>query len=392
MPLRWVAICVFALSSAVNFLDRQILSALAPTLMKEFHLTSANYGDVVFAFSIAYALAAPAAGWFLDRVGLRVGSSIAVACWSLAGIATGFTTSLRGLVACRTALGIAESAGIPGTGKASAVFLKPAERALGGAVSQAGLTLGGLTAPLLAEFMSALYGWRSAFLAAGAIGLAWIPLWLLVSRRIPQQSEAAAPPVPIQSILRSRKFWMLLLANVLQMPVYSLWVNWTTVFLVRQHGITQQMANAQFAWIPPLFATAGGLFGGWLSMHWAGRSGQVVNSRLRVFLLGVLLSTATAAVPSMPSPGWATAVICLSFFACVTASANLYALPLDLFGAARGGFTVSGLTCVYGLLQGIFASVAGRVIDSHGFGPVCLVAAAMPFASYAVLRGSLRER
>ena len=319
---------VFALSSALNFLDRQILAAAAPQIMQEFHLSGGDYGDVILAFSLAYAIAAPLAGWFIDRVGLTVGSTIAVASWSIAGIATGFSGSLRGLVSCRAALGIAEAAGIPGTGKASAMYLEPGERALGGAVSQAGLTVGGLAAPLLLEFMSARYGWRSAFAVAGALGFVWIPLWWLVSRRIPQQSVAtSAKPPSIGAVLVDRRFWILLAANVLLMSIYSLWVNWTTVFLVRVHGMSQHQANSQFAWIPPVFATAGGLFGGWLSLRWSAGTGRVVQSRLRVFLLGIVLCAVTALVPSMPNAALATVGICISFFACVAASANLYALP-----------------------------------------------------------------
>lgn len=389
MPLRWVAVMVFALSSALNFLDRQILAAAAPRLMEEFNLSSGDYGDVILAFSLAYAMAAPLAGWFIDRVGLNLGSTLAVGAWSLAGIFTGFSGTLGSLVACRTALGVAEGAGIPGSGKASAIYLAPGERALGSAVSQAGLTLGGLAAPLLVEFMSARYGWRSAFLAAGALGFVWIPLWWSVARRVPQQAGAQSKGLPMKELLADRRFWVLLAANVLLMSIYSLWVNWTTLFLVRQHGMSQYQANSSFAWIPPLFATAGGFFGGWLSLRWSSRGG-IVAARLRVFLVGVLLAAVTAVVPSLPNATLATAGICLSFFACVAASANLYALPIDLFGAGRAAFCVSGLTSVYGLLQGAFSAGAGRVIDSAGFQPVCIAAAILPVFGYLLLRWNLR--
>ena len=72
--LRWLAIAIFALANALNFMDRQILAALAPQLKQEFHITNAGYGDVLFAFSICYALAAPLAGLLIDRVGLTAGS------------------------------------------------------------------------------------------------------------------------------------------------------------------------------------------------------------------------------------------------------------------------------------------------------------------------------
>jgi len=95
IPLRWIAIGVFVLSSSLNYLDRQLLSALAPTLRSEFRLNNQQYGMIVSAFSIVYAVIAPAAGWFIDRVGLNLGASIAVALWSVAGSATALTRRPR---------------------------------------------------------------------------------------------------------------------------------------------------------------------------------------------------------------------------------------------------------------------------------------------------------
>ena len=133
VSMRWAAVGVFALANALNFLDRQILAALAPQIMTEFGMTASGYGDVILAFSLTYAIAAPLAGLMIDKVGLRLGSAIAVAFWSVAAMATGLVSSLKGLIICRAALGIGEAGGIPATGKASAVYLVPRERALGSA-------------------------------------------------------------------------------------------------------------------------------------------------------------------------------------------------------------------------------------------------------------------
>lgn len=391
--LRWVVIGVFALANSINFLDRQILAALAPQLMTEFGLTAAGYGDVILAFSVAYAAGAPLAGWLIDRAGLRWGSSLAVGLWSLAGMATGWVSSVQGLMACRMVLGLGEAGGVPATGKASAVYLPPRERALGSAVFQIGLTAGAILAPVAAQMIARLYGWRAAFVMLGAAGLAWIPLWLAVERRVPAPArEAGGAAAGVKGILRDRRYWALLASNVLLMAVYSLWVNWTTVFLVKEHGLTQAEANYHFAWIPPIFATLGGLAGGWLTLRLSAGMDDVTPARMRTILLASLLLLGGIFVPFMPGPGWATVLICLSFFACVASSVNIYAMPLDLFGAHRAAFAVSGLTAVYGALQGVFSSVAGRVVDAYGFAPVCVAAAVMPMASWGVLRVALRKR
>jgi ACS family hexuronate transporter-like MFS transporter len=393
LRLRWVVIGVFALANAINFLDRQILAALAPQLMAEFGMTAAGYGDVILAFSVAYAVGAPAAGWVIDRLGLRWGSTLAVGLWSVAGIATGWAGSVRWLMLCRAVLGLGEAGGVPATGKASAVYLPPRERALGSAVFQIGLTAGAMAAPVAAETIARLYGWRAAFVMLGAAGLVWIPVWLAVEKRVPAPAAPqGAAGAGVREIVRDRRYWALLAANVLLMAVYSLWVNWTTVFLVRQYGLTQAEANYHFAWIPPVFATLGGLTGGWLTLRWSEGMEDVTRARMRTILLASAALLGGIFVPWMPTAGWATAVICLSFFACVASSVNLYAMPLDLFGAHRAAFAVSGLTAVYGALQGAFSSIAGRVVDAYGFAPVCVAAAVMPMASWAVLHVALRDR
>lgn len=390
---RWLPIAVFALANALNFMDRQILAALAPDLMREFGITAAGFGDVLLAFSLTYALAAPAAGLLIDRIGLRYGAALVVGFWSLAGMATGLTSSLAALTVCRAALGLGEAGGVPSTGKANASYLPPSERGLGGALFQSGLTLGAILAPLLAQTISRYYGWRAAFVILGAAGFLWIPAWFAVHSRVP---VAPAPPgeasLAARAILADRRYWALLAANVLLMSVYSLWVNWTTVFLVTAHHLSQAQANYGHAWIPPLFATAGGLTGGWLTLRWSRSGLPVTQARLRAIFLGSLFLLAGIAVPFMPSPTLATAFICLSFFACLASSVNIYALPLDLFGARSAAFAVAGLTSVYGLLQGVFSSVAGRVVDRYGFTPLCLVVSVLPLASWLVLHLALHRR
>ena len=114
--LRWIVLGVFVFSTALNYLDRLLVAALAPTLKSEFHLSNAQYGGIISVFSLVYALTAPVAGWFIDRVGLNAGITVSMAVWSLAGIATGLTRSFAGLLASRTVLGIGEAAGIPCAG------------------------------------------------------------------------------------------------------------------------------------------------------------------------------------------------------------------------------------------------------------------------------------
>ena len=391
--LRWLALFAFTLASSLSFLDRQLLSSLAPTIQKEFALNATEYGYIVAAFSLSYALAAPLAGVLIDRYGLNRMAPLAVAAWSTVGIATGFTTGFVSLLLYRAALGVTESGSLPASGKAVALYALPGERALGSAVGQIGISIGMVGAPLLASFMAVHYGWRSAFVAAGLLGFLWIPLWLAASRAIPPVNpERRGLPGAFGEIARDRRTWGLIAANVLSMTVYSLWMNWTTPLLVHTYGLSQEQANFRLAWIPPFFAAAGGLFGGWLSARFVRSGAALLDARLRTILLAAAALTATALAPSMPSGGLATAVICWSFFWIVALSANTYALPLDFFGVQKAATGVAALTMAYGLLQTVMSPAVGRMVDRFGFAPVCQIIGLMPLAAWLVLRATAREK
>jgi ACS family hexuronate transporter-like MFS transporter len=378
---------VFTLAASLSFLDRQVLAALAPQLQREFQLSSQEYGYIVSAFSLSYALSAPLAGMAIDRVGLTLGTCVSIGLWSLAGIATGFVNGFAGLLGCRAWLGVAESGGIPASGKAAALFLLPSERAIGSAFGQIGISIGLVSAPVLATAVTVRYGWRAAFVVAGLLGFLWIPLWLAVSRFIrPRESESAATRQPVGEMIRDRRLWGLMIANVLCMTVYSLWMNWTTVFLVKGRGLTQEQANLQFAWIPPVFAALGGLVGGGISLRLARSGVGLAAARYRASLISACGLLVTAAVPHLPSTTLATAGICWSFFWSVSLSANLYALPVDYFGAARAASGVAALTAAYGLMQTVLSPAVGAMVDRYGFGLVCGVLSVMPLAACWVLR------
>jgi MFS transporter, ACS family, aldohexuronate transporter len=385
--MRWVTMAVFVLSSAINYLDRQTLTTLAPVLRAEFHLSHAEYGWILGAFSITYAASAPFAGMFIDRAGLNRAVSLAVGLWSCAGIATGFTRGLGSLVGCRAVLGVAEAAGIPAAGKAIHRYLAPAERALGNALNQAGVSLGSMAALPLAAWLAGTAGWRSAFLVTGALGLLWIPLWNFTARRAGAAAEDDSPQtagVTAGDVLRDGRLWAFVAANSMAMVGYSLWTNWTTQYLVDVYRVTLTQA-ARWALIPAAAALFGGLAGGWLSLRLVNRGVPAMTARFRVCLAAAVVSLVNAAIPAAGSPGWSAAGISAAMFGVAAFSVNMYTLPLDAFGLSRAALAVSILVASYGALQFVISPAFGRVIDLYGYAPVTTVAAFTPLAACAVL-------
>ncbi|HEX4771806.1 MAG TPA: MFS transporter [Bryobacteraceae bacterium] len=387
--LRWLAVTIFVLSSTLNYLDRQILSVFAPQIVAQFHTNLTNFGWLLSLFSISYAAAALFAGWFLDRAGVNRAISAAVAWWSLAAVASGLAPTFAWLGVSRAALGIGESAGVPAVGKLNGIYLKPEERALGAAVNQVGLSFGSALIPLWVA-LAGVTSWRVPFLCAGLLGWLWIPLWRVVNRWIPPAcGEIDAPAPKAQrsswSALRDRRLIILVAANVLWMGSYSLWSNWSFIYYTRVYHVSLKEA-ASYLWIPPLVSNIGGFFGGWLSLAWMRRNQSAVSSRRRAVWVSTFGGLLGLLLPLTTHPGWGTVLISTSFFFALAGSVNIYALPIDIFGASRAGFAIAALTCAFGILQTVTSPIIGWLSDHHLYTQVIWIATAPLLLSAAILQ------
>jgi ACS family hexuronate transporter-like MFS transporter len=385
----WVAIAFVMGAASLNYLDRQLLSAVAPTLRSEFGLSNTQYGTLISAFSITYMFMAPVAGLIVDRVGLKISLIVAVSVWSLASGATAFVDSFAGFLICRLILGMAEAAGIPCSSKATGTYLRPSEFGLGNALQAVGISVGAISAPLLVVSMTPTYGWRSAFIISASLGLVWVLLWFIISRRVvANTSRATTLSLSVSEVVGDRRLWVLVTANALVMTLYSLWSNWTTVYFVKQHHLTQLEANQYFAWIPPIFATVGAFCGGWLALRRIRNGDTALAARVRVCRVAAPILLITGVIPFITWTPLAASAISLSFFACMIIAINIGVMPIDIFGRERAAFTAAVMTSSYALMQSIISPVIGRLLDRHGFGVVCIAMSVLPFIGVLLLQSS----
>jgi MFS transporter, ACS family, hexuronate transporter len=394
--LRWVAVSIFILSSTLNYLDRALIATLAPLVMLEMHFNQTQFGYLISAFSIAYAASSLGAGWFLDRVGVTTGISVAVSWWSTAAAATGLVRGVGGLTICRAALGIGESAGVPAVGKLNGIYLKPEERALGAALNQIGLSVGLAIAPLCIGLATAR-GWRTPFILTGLLGFLWIPLWWFVQSKIapaydavPERLPGRSKPGDQWSLLLDRNLILLVISNVLWMGSYSLWSNWTTLYLMRVHGLTLGQ-TAKYTWIPPLVSNLGGFFGGWLSLRWMRRRMDAIPARRKAVWVSAFGSSLSLLLVFSPNVQWTTVLISLSFFFALAGSVNIYALPIDIFGPQRAGLAIAALTCAFGLMQTAISPLIGFLSDHRLYSQVVWIVT-LPLLLSALVLNRLRER
>jgi len=385
--VRWVAITIFVFSAVLNYLDRQVLATMAEvwTSRHEFSFTPSDYGHLVQYFSIAYAATALFVGAFIDRLGLNRGATISVAVWGIASLGTGMSHSMHELLLWRVLLGAAEASGVTAVGKAISLYLYPKEQAVGMAMGQLGLSLGAGLAPGFAIYFAYNHDWRWTFYAVAILSFAWIPVWLTTSRLVPPVSERVVETHKHSfGLLKDPKLWALIIGNFLAMTVYSLWTNWPPRYLVTMHHLTPA-ETAKYTWIVPICGYFGAMVGGTLSWRLIQRGMTPVAARKRACMLAAILLLGTMAIPFLPTPGLATLGMSLSFFLVAFWSTNHYTLPIDVYGASRAAFGVSGLILAYGLMQFVISSPVAWVAERFGFVPICFVFAFMPICSYAVV-------
>ena len=187
---RWVICALLFFATTINYLDRQVLGILATPLQQELDWSESQYGWIATAFTGAYATGQLIVGGLMDRLGTRLGFSLAVICWSLAAMGHALARSAIGFGVARFALGLSESGNFPAAIKTVAEWFPKTERAFATGIFNSGSNVGAIVAPLVVPWIAARFGWRSAFVITGATGFVWLAAWLAIYRKPEQQPRS----------------------------------------------------------------------------------------------------------------------------------------------------------------------------------------------------------
>jgi ACS family hexuronate transporter-like MFS transporter len=305
----WVPCLGMALCSWLSFVDRQVLTILSPTIIRDTGLTNQDFTEAASFFFLAYTLGNPVWGSVLDRVGLRIGMLIAVAIWTGASASHAMMASFAGFATARAVLGLGEGATFPG-GLRTAVESLPAHlRARAIALSFSGGTIGAVMMPLLLGPLAIQYGWRSAFIATAGLGAMWLVIWAIIARppflpKSPPRTAKVAWPNFLE-----RRVWALIFSYALPAispgPVLTI----LSLYLNGRLKLSQAEVN-QLAWIPPLTWGMGYFFWGWAADRYASTNQRPVGMFLLLTAVSLTLgfTTMTTSVPL------AMAIISLSTF------------------------------------------------------------------------------
>lgn len=402
--LRWWIVVLVFLAAVLNYVDRQTLSALAPTIQADLGLDDRDYANIVNIFLIAYTIAYLVSGKLVDRMGTRNSTLLFVLWWSMSNVVTAWAQGMRSMSTLRFSLGLGEAGIWPAASKIVSEWFPSRERALAIGFYTMGATIGATVAPYivipLAEFdyvnklpwVNSLFGhgtgWRMAFLMTGLAGFLWVVPWLLLYRK-PRESrfisrdelaliedggrdnaEASGPGWSWGRVLSFKPLWLLLVARLLTDPAWYFYQFWFAKYLSTGRGLSQ--SDLTITWIVYAAAGVGSLAGGWLSGLLIKRGMSPVKARLAVMLGCACLmpvSPLISGVSGLPLTMTFTAV---AVFASLSWLINISALIVDvspkhsigtIFSVVAAGSTVGGI--IMNMI--VAAMVSGPSTKAAGF-------------------------
>lgn len=357
--------------TTINFIDRQVVSVLAPTLRAEFHLSNGQYALILNAFMATYAVSYAFAGWVLDRLGVGRGLTLAVGWWSLAGMSAALATGPFSLGAARAALAVGEGGGWPAFAKAIATWVPPQARTLAIGVCNSGSSLGAMIAPPLVAFVTLRWGWRAAFIVTGALGFVWIAAFQVFRYLHPEmeaserEAQTAGDRLRWLDLMQYRQTWAPFVCRFLADPLWYFYVFWIPEFLTRERGLNLAAIGA-VAWIPFLVADLSNFVGGYLSLRLQRAGWSANRTRKTMMVIATVMSPIGILAVFAQSLFWTIGLICIAIFFWMWWSIAVHSLPGDYFPPRAVGsvYGIAGTGSTVGSVISTWA--VGRTLDVTG--------------------------
>jgi ACS family hexuronate transporter-like MFS transporter len=387
-------------STAINYIDRQTLSTLAPFLKKEYEWTNTDFAMLVIAFRLSYSIGQTVFGRFMDRVGTRRGLTLSVISYSLVSMMTSLARGWSSFAFFRFLLGAAESPNWPAATKAVAEWFPKRERGLATALFDSGSSIGGAIAPFLIIPIYQQFGWRPAFIIPGFLGLFWVLAWrklagspgthpritpeereMLLADKLESLGDRAvegqpASPPPWRALLWLPQTWGVIIARSFTDPIWFFITDWFFIYLVSRNF---QIENSLMAiWIPFVAADLGNFFGGGVSSWLINRGWSVERARKAVVIFGGI--GMTLLIPTLYTSELFVIVglFAVSTFAYASFSTMAIVLASDLYVDEAVG-TVSGMSGTGAGIGTILSTLLiGVISDRYSFAPILVAASLIP--------------
>jgi ACS family hexuronate transporter-like MFS transporter len=394
---RWTICGMLFFATSINYIDRQVLGILAPTLQHSIGWTEAQYGYIIGAFQVAYAIGLVAAGRLVDKLGSRTGFAILMAFWSAASMAHALASTALGFGIARFFLGLGESGSFPAAIKTVAEWFSPKERSLATGIFNSGAGIGAILAPALIPWITLHWGWRAAFLATGIVGALWLAWWMAKYRRpeehpdvtpeelksfvgetpkeSPDGTNGAKAQVPWKSLLGYRQTWGFVLAKFLTDPIWWFYLYWLPKFFDAKYHLGLSQIGVPLIVVYNL-SMMGSVGGGWLPTLFRKQGLSMEKSRLTAMLICASMVLPMFFASHAASLWIAVGLLSLAAAAHQGWSANLFTTVSDMFPKSVVGAVV-GIGGMAGSVGGVLFSLStGWVLQvTHSYTPLFAVAA-----------------
>jgi MFS transporter, ACS family, hexuronate transporter len=381
--VMWIPAGTMMLVSLISYIDRSTLAVLSPTILKETGLSTESYGYIVAAFNVAYMAGNPLWGRFLDRFGLRAGMFGAVGFWTLASAAHAFAAGFWSFASARAALGFGEGATFPGGLRTSTQTLPLDKQSRGIAVSYSGGSLGAVVAPLIVIPIAARWGWRGAFLFTGLVGLVWLAIWNVVSRRevlrrVPDARLTDAAPIR----WNDGRAWSFVIAYAFCALPLGFVANMAPVYLNRALHVSQGDL-ARVLWIPPFGWEIGYFFWGWVLDKTLNSGRESLGVFRRLFSLLIVLTLPLAIGARLPF-SWALFELFFENFVAAGFVIGVVRYATGIFTTANAGL-IAGLTAGgWGLAVAMVTPYLGRLFDQQRWETAFWICTAIPVLGFGI--------
>jgi MFS transporter, ACS family, hexuronate transporter len=398
--VRWTICAMLFVATSINYMDRQVLSILKPTLEHTIGMTELDYGHIVGFFTFAYAVGLLAAGRFVDKVGTRIGYMVIMAVWSLSAMGHALANSVLEFGIARTFLGLGESGNFPAAIKTTAEWFPQSERSLATGIFNSGTNIGVIVASLIVPWVTIHYNWHAAFLVTGLFSALWILLWYSKYRKpvdhptltgaelrhiYQEAAEKMGPSTPWAKLLGLRQTWAFTIAKFLTDPIWWFYLYWLPSFFSARFHL-----NLSHLGLPLILvynaSTIGSIGGGWLPAPFRRLGLSAVNARLTTMLLFACLVAPVFLINYLHSEWAAIGLLSLAAAAHQGWSANLFTTASDMFPRSAVG-SVTGIGGMAGSVGGfLLANYAGYILQlTHSYASLFAIAASAYLIAMLIL-------
>ncbi len=379
---RWVICGLIFMATTINYVDRQVLSLLKPALEKEFNWSEIDYGNIVMAFSAAYAAGYLVFGRVVDLVGTKMGYAISVFFWSIAAMGHALVKSTLGFGFMRAFLGISEAGNFPTAIKATAEWFPKKERALAAGIFNSGTNIGAVVAPIAVPWILGIYGWQQAFILTGALGFIWLIAWWIfyeipsrqnrlskeefdyIHSDADEQAEKNVQAVPWIKLLGIRQTWAFILGKFFTDPIWWFLLFWLPSYFTEVYGVDFRKPNLQLAVIYTV-TTLGSIGGGYLSSYLIRIGWPVFKARKTSMLLFAICVVPIMTARFVDHVWIAVALMSLAAAAHQAWSANIFTTVSDMF-PKKAVSSVVGIGGMAGSVGGIFFPlIVGNLLNHY---------------------------